>query len=104
MYRYGVIYIILGEVIVSLIAVFINTWFIKRYVDYSLWKQSKDIWQIMLGGLIAGFFGFIPSLFYSNLWILGITGILITSAFFLGTQYLINYKLLNEAIKLRKYF
>ena len=104
MYRFGVIYIIWGEVTLSFIALMMYTWFIGRFVGYGFRKQAKDTWKIMLGGIVAGVAGYVPNLFYSNDWILLISGILLVGFVYLGFQYLFNNKLLIETIQLKQNF
>ena len=104
MYRFGVIYIIWGEVILSFIALVINIWFIEREVGYGFAKQTADIWRILMGGTIAGLIGYLPHLMTSNLWMLLISGVILTLGTFLGTQYFYNRRLLMDTIELRKNF
>ena len=104
MYPFGVINIILGEVILSFIALAINTWFMHGLVNYGLWKQLQDIWKIIAGGFLAGLIGYLPVFLSSNLWILLFSGIILTSASFIGFQYLVNRKLLKASIELKQYF
>ena len=104
MSNFGIIYIILGEVMISVIALALNTWMSQRLVNYGFWKQMRDLWQILAGGVFAGLLGMTPTLFSSNLWVLLIFGIILTMFGFLGFQYVTNRKLLIETIELKQNF
>ena len=101
MFRFGVIHIIIGEVALSFIALFLNTFFIERLVAYGLVKQMKDIWRIISGAVIAGIVGYLPNLIVENLWILLISGVVLTAGVFMATQYLYNRKLFMDTLDLR---
>lgn len=101
MYRFGVLYIIIGEVIISFIALLINTWYTHKLIDYGFLKQSRDIWKILLSVTIAGFFGLVINIFTNNLYNQLFLGIIIMALVFFCLQYLINRKLFNETIGLK---
>ncbi len=104
MYPFGVIYIIIGEVILSFIALFINTYFTNKMVNYGFWKQAKDTWKIIAGGIVAGGIAFLPNLTTDSLPILLLTGVLLTLGIFAGSQYLFNRKLFLSTIQLKNNF
>lgn len=104
MYRFGVIYIILGEVLLSFIALIINSWYAHRLVNYGLWKQVLSIWKIFVGGIIAGFIGYLPSLIYTNLYILFFSGLFLMGFVYFGFQYLFNRQLFTRTIQLKDSF
>ena len=104
MSNFGVLHIIIGEVALSVISLAINTWFIHDLVGYGFWKQARDIWRIFLGGVLAGIIGYLPAFWYSDLWILLISGVVLTGAIFIGSQYLTNRKLFRETIQLKNHF
>lgn len=58
MYRYGVIYIIIGEIILSFIALVINTYYTKKFVNYGIFEQIKDIAIIVLNAIIIALIGY----------------------------------------------
>lgn len=41
--KYGVLAIAISELLVVVLAVFLNAYYISRYLDYSVWKQLKDV-------------------------------------------------------------
>jgi teichuronic acid exporter len=101
MYRFGVMYIIMGEIFVSLIALIINTYYTNKLIHYGLLNQIKDIKEIFAGGLIAGIIAYFVSNHFNNLWIVFFIGSILTIIIYLLIQYIINRKLLIEILNLR---
>ena len=104
MYRFGVLFIIIGEVILSIIALTINTYYTNKLINYGFLYQIRDIYKIGLGALIAGGTAFIISSSFENLWIILITGLVLTIVIYSGIQYFINKKLIVEIISLKGFF
>mgnify|MGYP006287973373 CR=1 FL=1 len=104
MYRWGVLYIIMGGVIVSFITLFIYNYYTSKFVKYTLLKQLSDIKKIILGAIVAGVLGYLTSYKLENLWLTLLTGGTITISLFIFFQYLINRKLLIEALNFAKSF
>lgn len=104
MYRWGVLYIILGEVIVSLLALLINTYYTHKLINYGFLKQMNDIKEIVFGGLIAGFFGFLLCYNLDKLWYNLFIGGITTITLFVVLQYIYNKPFLLEAINLKDNF
>jgi O-antigen/teichoic acid export membrane protein len=104
MYRFGVIYIILGELTLSFIALSINTYFTHKMINYSLIKQLNDIKKIIIGSIIAGFFGYCISIQFDRLFIGFFVGIIITFSAYVLFQYFLNYYLFQEVKSIKKYF
>jgi len=101
MYPFGIIYIILGEVFISITALFINTYYTKKFIDYGFFEQWRDIKQIILGGIFAGFVSYIVTNSLVNLWLLFIVGGFLTPVLFIIYQYLCNNKIFIEIVSLR---
>lgn len=53
-FRYGIFGLLYGTVITSLIAFFINTHYSGKFIDYSAWKQTKDLMPIVLLSFMVG--------------------------------------------------
>ena len=104
MYRWGVEHIIIGEVILSIIALVINTFYTKKFINYGFIKQLNDIKEIVLGAVFAGIIGYFVSYKLGNLCYVFFVGVLITVLMFIAIQYLFNKRLLEKAISLKKYF
>lgn len=104
MYRYGVIYIILGEVIVSILSLMINTIYTKKMIAYGLWQQLKDVAVIAGGALLAGAVAFVFTLLITNNWLILIGGTLLSFAVYAGIQYWFNRQLFLDMLSLKEYF
>ncbi|MEA2107188.1 MAG: lipopolysaccharide biosynthesis protein [Bacteroidota bacterium] len=103
-YRWGVLYIIFGEVIVSIISLIINTYYTKKFINYGLFDQFKDIYIIILGALIASITGYIISSLFINLWYILFAGTLATLSIYIVFQYIFNNKFFIETIRLKDNF
>ena len=101
MAKHGVIYILLGEVIISLISVFINTFCIGKNVKYGFVKQMKDIWPFYFASIISFGVGYIVTKNISHLWLFLILGILVSIATYLLIQFIFNKEVLKESISLK---
>ncbi|MFW6273110.1 MAG: lipopolysaccharide biosynthesis protein [bacterium] len=104
MYRFGVIYIIIGEMVVSFIALFINTWYTQTLINYGFFKQFKDIGMLILGGVIAGMISYIFILINNLYWIQLFGGGLLSLGFFVLFQYIANREFYKEIIDLKIIF
>ena len=104
MYRYGVIYIIIGEVVLSFIALLINTYYTKKMIDYGFIKQIRDIAKIAIGAFLAGIITFGFSLLFDNYWVHLFGGTVLSFGLFASIQYIINRKLFLEIIDLKNFF
>ncbi len=52
--RFGILGLIWGQVVTSVLAFFINTYFSGKFLDYSAWEQIKDIFPLIFLAFIAG--------------------------------------------------
>ena len=104
MYKYGVIYIIYGEMVVSLIALFINTHYTKRFIDYGVFNQLKDLSTILIISIIIVLLGNIISMLIPNIYIKIIFGFVFVSLTYLGLSYRYNKILLFDFLQNFKNF
>ncbi len=102
MIRFGVLYIIIGEVFVSTVALIVNTYFTWKFVDYGFFKQIKDIKEIVIGITLSGVIGYLILMKIENLWIKLFSGIFIVSLIFILTQFIFNRTLFREFVDLKK--
>jgi O-antigen/teichoic acid export membrane protein len=103
-YRWGVLYIIIGEVIISILSIYINTYYTNKLINYGPLKQLRDIWKIVLGGLLAGALGLFINLQLENLWVMLFVGGFVSFGVYAAFQYLFNRKFFMEVIDLRETF
>jgi O-antigen/teichoic acid export membrane protein len=102
MYQFGVIYIIIGEVILSFMALVINTYYTQRLINYGILKQLNDIKIIFLSGFIASVLAYFIINGIESIWISLIIGSVISFGLFLLLQYLLDSKFFSAMFELRK--
>lgn len=54
-FQFGIMGLLYGSVMLSLISFFINTHFTGKFVNYNTWHQTKDILPTILLAFVAGF-------------------------------------------------
>ena len=54
--NFGILGLIWGQVIASVLAFFINTHYSGRFINYNAWQQIKDILPLIMLAFAAGFF------------------------------------------------
>lgn len=105
--RYGIIPLILAQVINSLIAVVVNIHYANKFIDYPLKEQFTDTFKTSLPGLIS--FGIVFSIIkltpvFNNF--IYVTQLLVTGSLFLiillGIHILFKTHAMNEMIKILK--
>ena len=93
---FGVLAMCYGIILTSITALFLNTYYTGKLIEYGFIKQLKDLSPSMLISAFSGIVAFSPSLFFnSNLIQLilgGISGIIV----FLGISYLFKIEELQE--------
>jgi O-antigen/teichoic acid export membrane protein len=90
MYRFGVIYIIYGEVIVSFISILINAFYTKKLISYSFLQQLKDLSKTFLISGIIILMGFFILKIEINDYLKIAIGSLITAGGYILLQYIFN--------------
>mgnify|MGYP006310530781 CR=1 FL=1 len=100
--HYGIIYVIMGEIILSFISLTVMAWFNFKYVNYGILQQMKDVWLIILGGIITAIIVYLGGTLINNLIFYFIGGILSYGIIYFAFQYLINKELLLSTINLIK--
>lgn len=100
---FGILALLYGQVIVSLLAFFINAHYTKKFIDYSGWQQIIDIFPIIITAGFSGVIVFITDKYgLSNeldivrITLGGITGIV---AYF-GFAFIFRFESLSELYKL----
>jgi O-antigen/teichoic acid export membrane protein len=98
-FSFGVKALIIGQIVCSVFFLFLNTFYSKKLIDYSLFNQIKDILPILFVSALMGFIVFV-SIYYiqSNL-------LKLSTALFLGPlsyyvlSYLFKFDEINELHK-----
>jgi O-antigen/teichoic acid export membrane protein len=95
MYKYGIIYILYGDVILSLLSLALNTFYTKKFVNYGLIEQIKDMFSILSSSIILAVLGTLLSKELSNNYIN-----IIVISLFIGSTYIITMYFLNKKVLL----
>ena len=102
MYRFGVIYIIFGDIVFSFVALVINTFYTKIFVNYGLVEQIKDV-SMMIGiSSVLSIIGLTYIDEISNDYLKILTGILFVGGFYLMGMYYLNKKLFLDNVYIIK--
>ena len=100
---FGIIALLYGQVIVSIIAFFINAHFTNEFITYSGWRQLKDIIPIFLISIVSGAavmsVDFYLESSFSNFSRL-LTGACLGSIVYLFLAYLFNFSSLSQVFEL----
>ncbi len=99
-FSYGVLVICFGTVLVSFIALIINTYYTGKLINLGFWKQMKEITPAFFISVLAGLISIIPTFFTSNSYMLIMIGGLGGMAFYIGTAYLFKFDELKELLSL----
>ena len=102
-YRWGVFYIIVGEAILSILSLILNTYFTQKFIRYGLLQQLKDIKYIIIGTLGAGIITYLLFHRMDNLWVFLIGGSGVYIAINIILQYLLNRDFFKEVLELRNF-
>lgn len=101
MWRWGVFYIVLGEVVVSFLALAINTHYTRKFLDYGLWQQLCDSRAILLSSAVTGLVAYaVCQTVQGEIFALPVV-FLAAALVYLLLQYFTNRNLLREVFQLR---
>ena len=104
MYRFGVVFIIIGEVVTSFLALVINTYYTRRLVGYGMLAQFEDIKQITFSVVLAGAAGAGAVYAISDLYIKFAAGLIISLGSYVVLQYIFNKVFFMGLLKLKESF
>jgi O-antigen/teichoic acid export membrane protein len=100
---FGILALLYGQVIISLLAFFINAHYTKKFIGYSGWQQLRDIFPTIITACFSGLIVFIIDQFgllneadILRIIIGGITGILT----YIGFAFIFRFNSLTELYKL----
>jgi len=102
MYRHGIIYIIYGEIVLSVLTLFLNTFYTKRFVGYGLFEQMKHLSVIILTSLALTIIGLILTNEITNDFLKIIIGALFVGSFYIISMYFLNRKVFLDMIEIIK--
>ncbi len=90
MYRFGVIFIIYGEIAASFIGLFINGYFTKIYIKYGMFEQLKDLSKTFIISASLVVVGFLTLDLFANDFIKIVVGVLFCAGSYGLMQYVMN--------------
>jgi len=98
----GIIPMCIGQVVSSLIALFINTYYTKRLIGYGFWDQMKNLTHILLHSLVMGAIVLVIVRVLDGVWLQLICGVLAGIAYYFVGSYLFKFPELNELLTIAK--
>ena len=101
MYRFGVIFIIMGEAALSFFALVINTYYTRHLIGYGLLEQFTDIRKIITVTVFSGLAGYITIYWINNLYLKFFAGCSVTVALYILLNYLLSRAFFIEILKLK---
>lgn len=98
---YGIKVLIIGQVLVSLISLFLNTFYTQKFIDYSFFSQLKDIGVVFFLNLVMSLIMYYVVLFFDhNVWKI-FFGVITGLVFYVPVAWLLN---LGHIKQMPKYF
>jgi O-antigen/teichoic acid export membrane protein len=95
-WRWGIAAIILGQLITTVVALLIGSYYVWKLIGYSLWQQLKDIFVYLAISVLMYLVVVLISHTISDSLISLITMILAGVTFYLGTAMILNLDEINE--------
>jgi teichuronic acid exporter len=95
-FRWGISYIIIGEIIISTIGLFIDTYYSKKVINYGLIEQLYDIRYIVIHGLIGLSMAYLICLLIENQLLFIISNMAIVIVVYILLHYIYNRDSLIE--------
>ncbi len=102
MYRFGVIYIIYGEILLSFITYIIYSYYIKKYINYGILEQIKSLLGIFLTSGIFSIIGLLLIEELANPYLKIVLGTFIIGGFYLVTMYFLKKEIVVDTLDLIK--
>ena len=102
MYRYGVLHIIYGEIALSIIALAINTYYSKKFVNYGLIEQIKDVFASLITSVGLLLISVKLVEFIANDYLKIVFATLFIGSLYLLSIFIINRKLFMENLEIIK--
>ena len=94
--------ICIGQAIYAVIALYLNTIYTKKILNYGFITQIKEILPWLLLSFVIGLEGLFICEFLKNKYLSFATAIVVCSVTYLGISYILKFEPLKEAVKLVK--
>lgn len=102
MYKYSILYIIYGEIVLSIFALIINTYYTKKLVNYGFFEQIKDVFIFFLTAAILTLMGIFINQYISNDYLKIIIPILLVIPLYILCVYYFNREVYNTSLNIIK--
>lgn len=102
MFRFGVLFIIVGEIAASVLALLINTFYTKKFVKYGLLEQLNDIKAITFASLLSGLSGYMLTYYIQNMYLQLLAGVSFTGMMYIVLLYLLDKRFVLELMELKE--
>lgn len=99
---FGVLAMCAGTVLTSYASLFLNTYYTGKLVDYSIFKQLKDLFPSIVLSLLMGGLSFFFSIYLENMLIALIVGVLSGTVFYLAMAKMTRMEMLKEFVDIIK--
>lgn len=103
-YRYGIVYMILGEILISIIFFFVNSRLNQKYTNYGVLRQIQDVWKLLFGGIIAAVSALALIVFIDKLVFRLLAGTIIICTVYLVIEYFINREVIQSSVDILRNF
>lgn len=104
--KFGILGLIYGSVLTSVIAFFINTHYSGKFIDYNGWEQIKNITPMILIAIATGILVFFVDIFTTEIWQYDILRIIINGIigmiFYVILSYIFKINSLTEILNIIK--
>lgn len=101
-YRWGITALLLGQVVASIGAYFINCYYSGKLLDYSAWKQIRDFFPFLCMAIVMGSVMYIAGISIQPLFIRGIAQIFTGVLVYAGLNILFSKSILIEIFTLTR--
>ena len=99
-FSFGVFAICMGTVLVSIIALVINTYYTGKLINLGFWKQAKDIYPYLIISGLAGAMAFATTLILDNSYSQLLVGGVLALCFYLGAAFFMKLEEIRELVYL----
>lgn len=96
--QFGILGLVIAQVIISVITFFVNASYTKKFIDYSSWNQVKDIGPIIMAAIFSGIFILLTESFLKDAHdlIRIISGVSLGLIIYFFTSYLVKIDSISE--------
>lgn len=98
----GIIAMSYGQVVSSLISLYLNTYYTKKLIGYGLWDQMKDLLPIFIHSLLMWGLVLLVVNLMPTLWLKLIVGVLSGMIYYIAGAFIMKFPEVNEILKILK--